>query len=284
MASSTLQIARALSIAIAVLAFAGCQETQHCAAGMSYQNGECRPLDAGTHVPFDAGTDTNDPCAACGAQHCVPTRDAGACVECVALADCVQGDAGRADGGAPLGTHICVDFHCVAGCETTGQCGNNLCRSDHTCSAYGNGAQAQCEPCDDDMNCARGSDCVETFYGAASDGRHCMAQFTGTACSAPYVNPNAANPSHTVVRASTRGMSFNYCVLNESLTTCAAVLALEAGRSCTSMTSGPMECATNGGLCRDVSMSGTGPFVCTYPCMGQPECPSGLVCASYCRH
>jgi hypothetical protein len=222
-------------------ALVGCQETQHCDPGSSYQNGLCRPF--GDAATVDA-----------------TIRDASG--GCVGDHDCVQQGT-----GSDAGLFVCIASHCVPGCTQDGDCASGHCTAMRVCSMYGR-HQTTCQPCDSDEDCSQisgPSSCIDTHLQASDDGGHCLLRTSGT-CMQPYAT--------ITLRTSVDGTMASFCVFDETTTTCAAVLSAIAQTHCTSAA----DCATRGASCHDVLGTGVG-TQCTYDCAHNTDCPTGFGCA-----
>lgn len=166
-------------------------------------------------------------------------ESSSSCVQCVTNSDCSEGQICGEDGGCQ------EDLE--AEMETGGTVG--LCESCVT--------DEDCE--DDDARCVS-----MTFGDSASVGAFCLQQSAGT-CAAPYTTVLSARESISGAEAA------DYCGVDESLTTCAALQDFVTQTSCTSAD----PCGISGqedGLCSD---AGT----CTIRCATAPECGlAGATC------
>jgi hypothetical protein len=276
---------------LALVMVAGCQETQHCAAGLYGRNCDqslSMQPDTGVHdsgmdgaIEGDAGIDGGIDAFARDAGPCgdmcpvdrplcfiaPPEVDSGmasGCVECVIRDDCTRVDGGMADAGI-AGAQICQDFQCVFGCETDDDCGpTGACRPDGTCSAFPR-AQDICRPCDTDANCTGLFRCVN-FDNAGHRGSYCLADDTGVACS----DRRRFTLPLNIVESVDGAPAANYCI--PAAATCEAVLS--ANTDC--MTSAT--CGRIGGIGTGICFAAT---YCTYTCdtlHGNNDCPSGMIC------
>jgi hypothetical protein len=126
------------------------------------------------------------------------------------------------------------------------------------CATIPAGSRRTCEPCSNDVQCAAGHACVTMSFEGAPIGAFCLRE--GPSCARPYLSPLA--------RTSLNGRSSVFCGLNESLTTCPAVLGLVGNQTCPGGTDG--ECPP-GGLCRTLG-SGILMNRCTYRCGSGDDC------------
>ncbi len=276
-------------LALALVMVAGCQETVHCGPG-SYGR-DCtqflsNPLDGSGHDGgiMDSGEADVDafiepdagPCGTgCPATlQCYLGSDAGdagqapGCVQCVTRDDCMGRDAGPPTDGGGGGTYVCRDFLCVFGCETSADCGGNVCRADHTCSVHGT-TQGLCAPCDTDGNCAAGRLCA----GSVSLGPETGYCLDVTMCAARVYRTMVSMPSIDEVPSA-------FCF---PPATCEA-LGDAASTSCGS----DDVCGADGvadGYCPPGGRPD--PSVCSYRCSGNLDCFDGQVCEAsaprYCR-
>lgn len=127
------------------------------------------------------------------------------------------------------------------------------------------GMQEVCEPCVLDSDCARDLDCVELSFEGASRGGRCLSRTT-RACRRPL-----AFVLSDRVTVSGRE-SADYCGLNEELTTCEAIAALQEGIACETDADCP-----RAGVCRMVGELGSS---CTYECASSEECPDSSTLGS----
>lgn len=167
--------------------------------------------------------------------------------------------------------HCNEDDECVA-CLDASHCGGDACKPDGTCSDFGTDLTA-CEGCDTDANCAAGHVCVEMVFppsGGASNGWFCQPSSSG-ACG------EATRPYSLLVAGMTTadGASTDVCTL--ATTTCQGLADHAEPKICTLND----ECGVPGqtdGLCKLFGTLGVDPFLCTYPCTANEQCPAGLTC------
>jgi hypothetical protein len=123
------------------------------------------------------------------------------------------------------------------------------------------------------------SRCVPmTFNGSAhGTGGYCL-QKASVGCTNPFkVNINASSLSG----ASTD----DYCGINQTATTCEAILDLFGSKVCTL----EGDCGSGqGGLCKNLAAASAPPDLrCTIPCGSDAQCPSGFTCSGatggYCK-
>jgi hypothetical protein len=218
------------------------------------------------------------------------------CVECNVSTDCK-------DAGKPVcSNHECAPCTQDSECETRSlicdesgplkgqcvkctvdptdelRCGEFSCNpATNECTDHKRGSVDICEPCFADSECKENHACIPLFFGENSEpqGGYCMRVKSST-CVLPY----GASP---IKRASLSGAAEKeYCGINESITSCAAIKALEAATSCVG--GDPLSCAASGALCQSVNGIDD---LCTYACTLSTECPSGAACrgpdsAKYC--
>jgi len=205
-----------------------------------------------------SGDDCTEQAAArCEAGACVPCQDSGDCASVPNLPVCEVG--------------ACVE--CAAGDE--GACsGSETCDLlQKSCSGAPAASLSTCEACTNDSQCQSGARCVPMDYQGAPHGYYCL-KLPAPTCERPYsVAINA--PSLSGAPAT------DYCGIEESLSTCEAVLALVGGWYCTgtdgmcSPTEGGVEVPVEGALCRQV---GLGLDRCTYGCSVANQCPATVTC------
>lgn len=217
--------------------------------------------------------------------HCEPIGHT--CVQCLAPSDCAMTSASRCNTGTHAceactgdgdcahlaGTTACNAGTCVA-CTPTNEtaCGANSCNPQtHACTTTPRMSVATCHPCVADSECMSATQrCVPMQFMGAAHGSYCL-PLPAPGCTRPYSVP-------TPPRASTSGaVATAYCGLDETATTCEAVLALIASRTCVT----PSDCNAMGSQCQTVSLN---PGRCTYACGALDQCPSGVACgaAMYC--
>ncbi|MCC6872999.1 MAG: hypothetical protein IT378_01725 [Sandaracinaceae bacterium] len=224
-----------------------CLTREHCGGDTP----ECNS--AGVCVECLDDTHCNDPLAAqCGTDgECVPCDDSDQCdgivVEGRVLGVCDE------DTGSPF------RGQCVECTATSNSCSARACTRERRCSAYDNG-QTVCEPCDTDANCETDHFCVPMMFGVSPRPTgYCLKSVNG-GCVQPYA-------IQTPVRETLSGVGgMTFCGINESFTTCEAVLALDMNARCDSGMDS--ECP-EGGLCRTV---GTLANRCTYECNDAAQC------------
>jgi hypothetical protein len=228
--------------------------------------------------------EASDCTGASGGDLCHPTRHD--CVECIESADCMDpeaslctdegecvpcqdpiehSDCAHIEGGRNIcdtsrGLGECVEctlsFQEACGPDTLVTC-DLVARQ---CVPIGLGDRGVCEPCTNDLQCVTDHLCIPmTFQGEAhGEGGYCLRKSPG--CARPYLFGG-------VTRVSLGGSTPSaVCAINESLTTCEAVLALvppaticEADEDC-----------PKGGLCR--SIDGSLDLYCTYGCTSEVQC------------
>lgn len=285
----------ALSMALLLCSF-GCtrEEVQvfPCEAGTALNDDltECSRCQTGlTRIETDGGFLCSDagPCQGmCTGEQVCRVGD-NVCVDCLVDADCTDpdnakcgtdGTCGPCDANAQcagIGDRgICDSGGCVeCNASNDSACGGNPCNAfTGLCSEFGANSAGLCEKCDADANCSDAdTNCVETFFGGSSQGGHCLQENTGS-CPAPL--------AVGITRTSLSGaVAATYCGINETLTTCDAVLL--RGQVCTA-------CSTTDGA-RCETLSATSQMRCTYGCDSSDECPAsgnlsgcGLGANNYC--
>ena len=162
-------------------------------------------------------------------------------------------------------TNTCVQ--CTVADESA--CGANSCDpATNTCTTTPRASLNACEGCQADSECKTNFRCVPMeFQGQAREGGYCLKDSTVEGCTVnPYRAPSPARVSLSGEEATV------YCSINETLTTCEAVLDLNKDKDCTTAD----DCGVpglNDGLCETVSLS---PNKCTYGCQNVADCnPSG---------
>lgn len=241
-------------------------------------------------VAEDAGSDP-DP-AACQTQlSCDDACVNDTCVECAAYEDCTAPEASHCELDDP-GTFVCLpctdDEHCahIAGmgicnagacveCTAADEaaCEANSCNpATDTCTTTPRDSVRTCGACVADSECD-GDDarCVPLEFQGAPQGGYCI-NLKAAGCSRPF--------TVTVTSDSLSGAGeAEYCGIDESATTCPAVLALVDAASCPG--GDDAECADAGGQCGTV---GGVANQCTIPCGDALQCTGGRTCPSaYCE-
>lgn len=264
-----------------------------CPQGTHFCDKSCLPDDS-----VDSCGDRCQPCpgdpngtATCQAGGCALECDDGlfydgptnSCVECATSNDC-------ADPTAP----VCVDGFCgacssnddCAGREATpvcdtdsgacvectaadsSLCGNFVCDLDSgSCSDVLAGSSAPCQTCTYDSECSEGSACVIAEYkGTVRPDRYCYPRLTDPVAGCP-----GAGYSKPVMRTSTQASEPEaFCTINESLTTCEAVLAYGTKRGvCINQSDCGVE--PDDALCEPTEFEAAS---CTYLCDTAADCPN----------
>ena len=193
----------------------------------------------------------------------------GTCAACTSNADCghISGGRNRCDAGT------CVQ--CTVATESA-DCGTKSCNpATRTCTTTDRFTRQQCQSCVADNDCLQGGAtvrCIRMNYQGADRGGYCLRAAPG--CVRPF---GVIIPAISLSGAA----SANYCGVDQSVTTCDAVLTLRDGLQCPSGSA--TECMAAGALCETVSGLAN---QCTYPCGGAAAClPSepGASCnAGYC--
>ena len=293
-------------VSLLALCLTGCPETVSCPEGFAMPDGEdeCVALDGTDAGPQDAAPDAAGPCPTpctgatpiCDEENAVciqcdaddasactgdtPVCDVGTntCVGCMEDDDCSDPTAARCVSGMCVGcndSRQCAGIEGLAVCEPgagtcvecteleASACGGNPCTSENTCSDYGT-AQESCEPCDTDDNCVADHFCVPLEWDGSSRA-YCMLDTRAPGdCPAPYDFPISG------LESLSGEAGLTVCGINETLTTCDAVLAHIARRRCP----GGMdsECP-DGGICRDTVTTSN---LCTYLCQNAAQCSPSL--------
>jgi hypothetical protein len=271
-----------------------CPGTMHCLAATDtcvacLGNGDC----GGTTPTCDTADHT---CVGCviesdctGGSHCEATSQT--CVACLDSTQCTTAAGARCDTSAHT-CAACVDstdcahltatpicgsggtcVQCTASNETA--CGANSCNpTTSTCTTTPRTTIATCHACVADSECMTAMDrCVPMQFMGASHGSYCLHPVSA-GCTRPFTVTSTA-------RASTSGVAAEpYCGVEETVTTCEAVLALVADTACTTAADCGAGSLDDG---RCVTVSGV-MNRCTYSCGGAVQCPLGFMCGAmgYC--
>lgn len=263
------------------------------------------PCDGACMAPTPACQEATGTCVEClapadcttGAEDKCDTAT-NTCVECLEAADCGTPTAARCEGGACIecesnddcghiaGKGVCDAGTCVT-CSPTDEtgCEGKSCNpATKECTNTTTGSVGTCKPCRADSECVGGNKadpdarCVPMeFNGAAREDGFCLRR-VAKGCTAPFT---VTFPTMSVSGAATEG----FCGINQTNTTCEAVLDLSAGRTCMAGEDASCGCqrdgagaciaAGQGGLCRTV---GGVAKSCTYACGTTPQCPGGTAC------
>jgi hypothetical protein len=226
---------------------------------------------------------TDDDCAEGG---CAPDNT---CVECTTDDHCTDPTASVCD----TNTYECTDCTDDDGCshlddtllcDTSGDdgvciectvddesaCNGNSCDpATNTCTQTPTDQTETCMPCKADSECVADHRCVQMeFDGTQLADGYCL-KIATTGCGRPYTG--------LIERESISGASSEtYCGVDESVTTCQAVLDLLGDKSCSS----DSDCGLpqqNDGRCESVNFV---PDRCTYSCSADADCVSGRSCGS----
>lgn len=218
----------------------------------------------------------------------------GGCVQCLMNTDCgVESPECKSDRtcGACTTNEACTGRPGAQICDGSGvapydgtcvqctvdeewDCGDDVCTpSTRTCAVgHEKLSQDTCETCVADSECMADRRCIPMkFDGADRANAYCLKQYS-TGCERPYT-------SEPIDRASVSGAAAeDYCGIDESKSSCEAVLALISGATCPS--SADVECGADGAVCRNVN---GGANRCTYLCSIAANCPNTAACNSgYC--
>jgi len=231
------------------------------------------------------------------------------CVQCVDDADCPVPERAACTAGRTCG--LCTDdadcarfgFVCEAESGTCVACRPATeqvdCRIDKTCnpattrcaatacdpvrkSCTSNtlGSLSICRACVSDSECATDHRCIPLFFGPTTArqelGGFCM-KIGSTGCAEPFRAPPIDGRTSLSGRAPEP-----YCGINETLTSCPAILALDDDKDCPGGMAS--SCDAPGARCAAVNL---GPNECTYACTNNRECPVSAPCngpagAMYC--
>ena len=226
-----------------------------------------------------------------------------ACVACLGNADCKDPTASLCNTSTNTCSPCSVDADCsqisVKGVCSAGTCvqctvanetacGANSCNpATKGCTTTAKWSRVTCQSCVADSECGDGSGtaspsfrCIPMTFGpsAAAHGAYCLQKVTN-GCSSPYaVSFSAISLSGAAIEA--------YCGINQSATTCEAVLDLASAKTC----SLDGDCGGGqGGLCKAISVVAPANR-CTIPCGSTAECLSsgpGSTCSNtvngYCK-
>lgn len=203
---------------------------------------------------IDANNAANNICVACTTNiDCLTATDAkcgdnNECDACQIDSDC---------------THLSELQTCVAGlcveCNDDSPCNGKACDlQTNTCSDLDVGSRQYCQSCVSDSSCLKGG-CLETNYDGEPNGRYCFQIKTGN-CGRPY--------GAIINRESVSGKAAKeYCAVNETRTSCEALLA--NGNACTS----PKNCG-DGSFCITLDND----RLCTNRCDEDDECVGNFQC------
>ena len=196
----------------------------------------------------------------------------------------VGGTGGAGGAGGVGGSGGTVEPQCSPATERT-SCPGTSCHPElFICTSMDVESRGACESCYSDTNCAEPDHrCVKMWHledphpsGIAG---FCLKliQEEAESCIPPFIVP-------MIERASmSGGKEQSYCGIDESRTTCEAVLAFHSGLVCP--TGRDDECP-EGGICRALQTNGNKTeYRCTYACEDTPECSgqwSEVSCAGFC--
>lgn len=227
----------------------------------------CVEIDEGTFECVQCGSDTD-----CGDRFCVSNT----CVDCRGHDDCTDPEAAQCSASgscvpcsdsaqcAGTGGTICDTSLATPTCVECNLGNSTACTGGETCDLLAGRCvtltnRQNCETCGNDLQCASGLRCIRMEHptGTPRDTGHCLAVASPSCPEQHFAQP--------IDRPSINGIAGTYCGVNEALTTCEAVLALETNQTCTS----DAECPESG-LCRTV---GVLPGMrCTYRCSSATQC------------
>jgi hypothetical protein len=210
------------------------------------------------------------------------------CVACLANSDCTTATASRCDTTTNTCTACSTDSDCSqipgkgvcdAGtcvqCTATKEtaCGTYSCNpATSACTTTTRDSVDYCKACVADSECIGGNvampiaRCVPMNFNGTTHGNYCLQRVVSagaSGCNAPYTIAISAQSLSGAAAES-------YCGINQSATTCEAVIDMIASKTCSVDT----DCGNEqGGLCKTV---GTKPNRCTIPCSVTDDCPSSI--------
>jgi hypothetical protein len=255
----------------------GCLDASHCAGKASASF--CDPATnacTGCREGVDADCNNVPGLNVCQGRACVQCAGArrDACGEaapaCSASFSC---EACKADSDCQRFGKVCDEGKraCVA-CtidSEAAQCGNNSCNpATQACTGTDRGSVDLCGRCLADSECKADHRCISMNFQGASRGGFCMKRASNGGCSPPF----GAAP---IKRASLSGAAAeDYCGIAEAVTSCEAVLALLADRTCPAGQAS--QCGAEGAVCGNVNH--LTPPRCTYVCETSIDCPANSPC------
>ena len=257
-----------------------CRSTNDCtSAGASFCNaleGQCE----GCRIDNDCAHLDDKPL--CSEGQCVECTDAqkcssaaasacsasGTCEPCQSAADC-----SHLSGLNQCAAGVCVE--CTPATEAS-DCGLTACNpASNTCTLIERNTQQSCKPCVSDSECITDHRCLPMTFGSGMAkvdraGGYCL-KLVSAGCVQPYSTGSGE-------RVSLSGETVtNACSVNETFTTCEAVLDYLDGKDCTSSSDcGAAEladarCETVGVLAQE----------CTYTCSGSSsQCEASQSCGN----
>jgi len=222
---------------------------------------------------------SNTDCKTAAASKCDLTQGSATintCLPCAANTDCAQ----------VTGKNVCLSgvtgqpnqcVTCTAANETAcinGTVAHSCNPKTYACTTTVKGSRKTCYSCQADSECGTNAGVVDpnsrcvpmTFNGTAhGTGGYCLQRASTVAtCARPYsVGFSAVSLSGAA--------SESYCGINQTDTTCEALLDLFSSTTCTK----DSNCGGgSGGLCRQLGTGTNPPYVCTIPCGSTAECLS----------
>ncbi len=220
-----------------------------------------------------------------------------ACVECVEHADC--GDATKplcednacTGCGAPvdctaLGLAQCLPSGACGACTSEADCDGKVCDPEtNTCTNLAAHELNACEACEHDAQCQVGQVCVEMKYNDPAEGlvgNFCLWRKDATAVGAPNGTCGLnSRPFASQVDVTSVDGEENVTICTLATTTCPAVLQYRTTVSgCVTPGVDDGACGDpdfNDGRCR---LNGASQPKCTYPCVGNEDCPAGTCTAA----
>jgi len=208
---------------------------------------------------------------------CVDCKDNSTCTE-VAGSLCTSGECGAcvmdADCEHLTDTPLCDAGTCKLKCETDAHCGGKVCDvTTNLCTTDDPNTLGQCLECVSDTQCSMGYHCVPLGFGKPDPtprGNYCLQIRPAGGCDKPY--------RVDIERISLNGAAAErHCGVNETLTTCEAVLAATNSTFCKDgaddTVADPSKCIEEGARCEDLS----GGWTCTYNCNNSRQCSSECI-------
>ena len=235
-------------------------------------------------------------------EHCSPAQECVACLEnehCTdpaasacdpATSECT-GCEGDEDCAHLSETPLCEpETQTCAACLSEADCGGNVCDpSTHECTSLPAGALFQCEPCEYDAECMPGRLCVEhvfPFDPEAPDpqpvGSYCTWTKAALVGEDEICFENGRPFADDATLTSKNGSEpTEFCVL--ATTTCQGYLDHRQPH-CTSAAD-DASCGAAGIPDAQCELKGGSTYLCTYPCLGDEDCPASSTCnaaSKYC--
>jgi hypothetical protein len=289
---------------------AGCTSDQQCPSAAPHcLGGACLPCNAASDCARFPATPACGPkgaCVACTSDHkqlCTGATPAcetatNSCVACTADSDCQSetkascqsdhtcglctedADCARFGKVCNARNGACVqcrpeseetDCRNDKSCDAkTADCAGTACDPTKlTCTNKQRGTVPTCTACVADSECVTDHRCIPMTYGGDGSqeqlGGFCLKRSAVT-CAKPFTT--------LVSRPSASGAPIDeYCTIDETLTTCDAVLLFDKAKLCDSDAS----CGTKGAICSSIKPL---PQACTYKCGSNFQCYDGYQCGA----